>query len=58
MGLSLIGFFAVGFERGLELRKTLDTDYGIDDEGKVNKSVVENAEEQDKASATVLPFES
>lgn len=58
LGLSLIGFFAVGFERGLELRKTLDTDYGIDDEGKVNKSVVENAEEQDKASATVLPFES
>ncbi|KAF3016507.1 hypothetical protein E8E14_011021 [Neopestalotiopsis sp. 37M] len=38
LGISIISFFAVGLERGLELRKTLDTDYGIDDHGaKINE---------------------
>lgn len=31
LGLSIVGFIAVGGERGLELRKELETDYGIDD---------------------------
>lgn len=32
LGISLVGFFAVGFERGLDLRKELETEYGIGDE--------------------------
>jgi hypothetical protein len=32
LGISIIGFFAVGGERGLELRKELETEYGIEDE--------------------------
>ncbi|CAG8960192.1 hypothetical protein HYFRA_00010671 [Hymenoscyphus fraxineus] len=31
LGLSIVGFIAVGGERGLELRKDLETEYGIDD---------------------------
>ncbi|KAL4861663.1 hypothetical protein BDV12DRAFT_207849 [Aspergillus spectabilis] len=31
LGISLVGLFAVGLERRLELRKELETEYGIDD---------------------------
>jgi EmrB/QacA subfamily drug resistance transporter len=31
LGISILGFFCVGFERGLELRQELDTDYGIEE---------------------------
>jgi len=33
----LFAFFAVGLEKGLELRRTLETDYGINDDVEVNK---------------------
>lgn len=29
LGISIISFFAVGLERGLELRKELNTEYGL-----------------------------
>ena len=32
MGISVVGFVAVAAERGLELRKELETEYGIEDE--------------------------
>lgn len=31
LGLSIISFMAVGLERGLELRRELDTEYGLDE---------------------------
>lgn len=31
LGISIISFFAVGLERGLELRKELSTEYGLDE---------------------------
>ncbi|AEO63064.1 uncharacterized protein THITE_120899 [Thermothielavioides terrestris NRRL 8126] len=31
LGISVLGFFCVGLERGLELRRTLETEYGIDE---------------------------
>ncbi|PQE04871.1 major Facilitator Superfamily protein [Rutstroemia sp. NJR-2017a BBW] len=34
LAFSIVGFFVVGAERGLELRKELETEYGIDDEKK------------------------
>ena len=37
LGISIVGFFAVGFERGLELRTTLDTEYGMDNGVKAKK---------------------
>ncbi|XXH06063.1 hypothetical protein Hte_012508 [Hypoxylon texense] len=39
LGISIVGFFAVGLERGLELRKTLDTEYGIDDSKEAGSAV-------------------
>ncbi|PQE32926.1 major Facilitator Superfamily protein [Rutstroemia sp. NJR-2017a WRK4] len=35
LAFSIVGFFAVGAERGLELRKELETEYGIDEEKKI-----------------------
>lgn len=32
LGVSIVSFFLVGGERGLELRKDLDTEFGMDDE--------------------------
>jgi hypothetical protein len=34
LAFSIVGFFVVGAERGLELRKELGTEYGIDEEKK------------------------
>lgn len=34
LGISILGFFCVGMERGLELRKELETEYGIDESRK------------------------
>ncbi|KAL2263572.1 hypothetical protein VTK26DRAFT_6220 [Humicola hyalothermophila] len=34
LGISILGFFCVGLERGLELRKELDTEYGIEESSK------------------------
>ncbi|EPE33786.1 MFS general substrate transporter [Glarea lozoyensis ATCC 20868] len=47
LGISIFGFFLVGIEKGLPLRNTLETDYGIQDEKKTSdaesgEGVVEN----------------
>ena len=38
LGISLLSFFAVGLERGLELRRTLDTEYGLDEGAETTKN--------------------
>ncbi|PSN74827.1 MFS general substrate transporter [Corynespora cassiicola Philippines] len=40
LGISLVGLFAVAGERGLELRKELDTEFGLDDEKKDSSNSV------------------
>ncbi|ESZ92549.1 hypothetical protein SBOR_7075 [Sclerotinia borealis F-4128] len=42
LGFSLVGFFVVGVERGLELRKELETEYGIDEDKKT--AIQDNSE--------------
>jgi hypothetical protein len=42
LAFSLVGFFVVGAERGLELRKELETEYGIDEDKKTTTK--DNAE--------------
>lgn len=45
LAFSLVGFFTVGAERGLELRKELETEYGIDaDKKTATQNDGENAE--------------
>ncbi|KAH8586114.1 major facilitator superfamily domain-containing protein [Bisporella sp. PMI_857] len=45
LGVSLVGFFLVGAERGLELRKELDTEYGINDEKSTTAEIGTRTEE-------------
>ncbi|KAF4633236.1 hypothetical protein G7Y89_g4885 [Cudoniella acicularis] len=49
LGISIVGFFAVGLERGLELRNTLETKYGIDDGNTLNRSSKEGRELNENA---------
>lgn len=41
LGISLLSFFAVGFERSVKLRQELDTDYGLDTKDTPQGSEVE-----------------
>ncbi|TEY16571.1 hypothetical protein BOTCAL_2365g00010 [Botryotinia calthae] len=45
LAFSLVGFFVVGSERGLELRTELETEYGVDEDKKTTtQDVEENAD--------------
>lgn len=53
LGISIVSFFAVGLERGLELRKTLDTEYGIDNPTSVDECI-SKAESGSSGSSTSM----
>ncbi|EHK99470.1 hypothetical protein M7I_4627 [Glarea lozoyensis 74030] len=52
LGISIFGFFLVGIEKGLPLRNTLETDYGIQDEKKTSDA--ESGEEIRRAVEKIL----
>ncbi|PGH34742.1 hypothetical protein GX50_02422 [[Emmonsia] crescens] len=45
LGISIASFFAVGAERGLQLRMELETEYGIDGQGKKDDGTQASGEE-------------
>jgi MFS family permease len=48
LAISLISFLAVGGERGLELRKELETEYGLDEAQASDQSQTRNGEEKSR----------
>lgn len=56
LGMSIVGFLAVGLERSIELRKDLETEYGLEDRDK--RTTEENATTGGTTEANTLSIES